>query len=417
MRSISFPRAALRSWLLGSAGALLLASPALGQLDVGERLGELSRQPDAPRALLEALAEGELPGDPPIALDDSGAARCVDALVLQPRLELLELLAELARDSASAAHRGAGLKVLGRLGTSRELELCFELADLEPLPPPTLLASFQAALVDLHQRSPSLPSELLQPLLEARGVLQDGCLAALAESPSREVLDLYLAALGRGSTSLEVALLARIGELWERRPAWFDALQAEPVRERISHGLDAVSREAMLALGRGADSSATVALVEQLGSTSSVRVSAAHWALRRVTALDLNARRETWEAWLRSSLLWREQDKRTAVADLGSSNRTLVCQALREIAEQCLDRDELAHEVLRVLERRDPDTFYLACATLRSLRSTAVLPELVDLFDSEPELREPLHLTLLHLTGARCEPSADAWRSLLDLHD
>ena len=72
--------------------------------------------------------------------------------------------------------------------------------------------------------------------------------------------------------------------------------------------------------------------------------------------------------------------------------------------------------VVAIIPDSEQSTVWLACGTLRSLQSTAVLRELVDLLDSvDPVQVSYVQETLEHLTGEACEPTSEAWSDLLGL--
>ena len=382
------------------------------------RLAQLSAETNTLEVLLESLATGELPGEPPIALDETSRARVIQELAAEERAALLSRFKRLVAEESPANWRSAALEVLGRMAGPRELSLTFDLVGDEPVPDAALREGLHDVLVRLHYHDPGIALELQSAFLNASGVIQDVCLRALDVNPSREALDLFVRCLGAGGSSLDVALLARLGLGWEQRPVWIEETALSRVRDLSTSSTESVAREAISALGHARDTEDAERWIALLDGASPSQARTAHWALRQVTGLELGTRPDPWRTWLAASRKWQTERKDTALQELRGSNRTLVVRALRDISNQKLDRRELASAVSELLIDSDEQVAATAIASLRALDSkAAVLPLLEALEAGDEAWLETCHAALLDLTGLVCEPSAGAWREALGLED
>ncbi len=382
------------------------------------QLAQLSAQADTLEVLLESLATGQLPGQPPIALEGTSRAQVIQELAGQDRAALLGRFERLVTEQSPATWRSAALEVLGRMAGPHELTLTFDLVGYEPVPATSLRDGLHDVLTRLHRHDPGIALQLQPAFLNASGVIQDVCLRALEVDPSREALELFARCLGAGGTSLDVALLARLGLGWEQRPIWIEEAAVERVRDLSNSSVESVAREAISALGHARYTQDAERWISLLDGTSPSQARTAHWALRQVTGLELGTRPDPWRTWLTASRKWQTERKDTALQELRGGNRTLVVRALRDISSQKLDRRELASAVSELITDSDEQVATTAIASLRALDSKAAVLPLLEALESGDEAWQALcHAALLDLTGLTCDPSTRAWSEALGLDD
>ena len=406
------------SALIGASATPLLVSSAVmasGSVARMHRAEILAGQDDL-ESLIEALVTGQVAGDPPIQLEAEERAMLARELAATERGPLLSRLIRIAEEEESAEWRAAALEVLALMAGPQEFDLAFQLTGTEPVPPPTIRNNLLAVLVRLHGANPAVALSLRGPLLSASEVIQDVCLRALAVQPSREALELFSSCLGAGSSALDIALLARLGESWEKHPMWVEAAAVDRARALSESSDEGVARGSISALGHARDTRDAELWISLLDGESSSQARTAHWALRQVTGLQLGMRPEPWRTWLAASRDWQRDRKATALADLRGDNRTLVMGAMHEIADQKLDRRELAEAVANLLSTDDSMVARTAVSTLCALGTQAAVEPLLGVLESgDEDWRTACHQALNHLTGLDSEPTAQAWAEALKL--
>jgi HEAT repeat protein len=124
-------------------------------------------------------------------------------------------------------------------------------------------------------------------------------------------------------------------------------------------------------------------LLEELDSEHPGLRQAALEALRRVSGLGMGDSKAAWREWYARETEWQERGRQQARSALDSAEDVLVARALDAYGDHRLFREELAEDVLGVLEHGAPQMRVLACETLVRIGSKRALPGLVELISDE----------------------------------
>lgn len=385
----------------GIAGRGLVAVPAALEVLVRRRVpgvheGELEQLLSVPQrdVLLAALAALE-----PRAVLSQARMRCEGSQDLGTRTAMIE--------------------VLGALGGADELEQLLapallleetELAD-------ELRAALREALARLLARDERAFTRLAALLRRQRPQLVPPVLFALGDAGDERGLAILDEVLNfhPDQGQLAASQVPRIGR----------SLAPEVNRQladRLHWMLDPARlgecRAAVLALGVLRDHEAVPALIGFLEGDHAGLRDTALWSLREMTGLAFAADATLWRRWHERELAWFRTDLRGIPARLRSGEPAVVVAALRDLGERRMRREELALEVLPVLERPEADLRALACATLARLDEPLVAPALVDLLeDQDAGAARAAAEALAALTGKDLPPERAAWSAALALEE
>ena len=381
----------------------------------------VARGPDAIAPLYDILVEERIPrvhaDDPAQLLSEPQCQLLLSALAKFPvervRAELEQRLA-LPPSAGDVPQRVAALRVLSVIGNSKDLARLSGIAprEREELGPKAAEA-LRGAYAAILRREPALLArrrELLKScdasaakqLLFAAGDLGDKRALALLGDCARSVPALAQQA---------VALVPRVGasgdaELDQGFAAWL-AERLDP--ERLEW-----TRASLRAIGVLDDGSQVPALLEALESPHAGLREAGLGALQQLSGLRLGSELEAWREWYARETEWRSTGRQAALQALASDDTAQVAQALGKYAERRLFRDELAQDVLQVLEHGSLPMRAMACGTLTRIGSQVALSPLIEHFsDEEDAVAEAAWRAACALTGQALPRTTDEARALL----
>ena len=375
----------------------------------------VARGPDAIAPLFDILVEERVPRthaeDPAQILSEAQRQLLLAALAKFPvervRAELEQRLALLPSDN-DAPQRLAALRVLSVMGSSKDLARLSAIAprqgeELDSKAAEALRGAYAAIL----RRDPALLAsrkELFKScdagsgkqLLFAVGDLGDKRALPLLDDCART-----LPALAQQA----VALVPRVGasgnaELDQALAAWL-AERLDP--ERLEW-----TRASLRAIGVLDDGSQVPALLDALESPHAGLREAGLNALQQLSGLHLGSTIEGWREWYARETEWRTTGRQAAQQSLASEDSAQVAQALGRYSEHRLFRNELAEDVLAVLEHGSAPMKAMACGTLARIGSPLALAPLIEHFSDEDDvLAEAAWRAACTLTGQVLPRSTD----------
>lgn len=253
-----------------------------------------------------------------------------------------------------------------------------------------------AELPRLWRRAPSLRPALAR---------------AVGEAQNREGLRFLASVLGE-DPEVDPVLLSEIGRLAPLADVGLALDVAEPLRWVAKSSNDVTAIQAsVFALGRLHDEESIPLLIALLDDGSGgVRTRAAR-ALEEITGLSYRDDSARWTAWFESEQDWFDDHADELLYQLESETEEEVFDAVRGLAKVRLHRDEVANEILMLLQDENPSVRRLACQGLSQLGSpVAVMPLVECLADQDDSVVQSAWIALRWLTGLNL-PAEDqqAW--------
>jgi hypothetical protein len=381
----------------------------------------VARGQDAIAPLFDILVEERVPrthpDDPAQILSDAQRQLLLAALAKFPvervRAELEQRLA-LPASETETAQRVAALRVLSVVGNSKDLARLSAIAprvreEIEPKAAEALRGTYAAIL----RRDPALLASRKELLKSCDAEAGKQLLFAVGDLGDKRALPLLddcartLPALAQQA----VSLVPRVGasgnaELDQALAAW--------LAERLDPAHLEWTRASLRAIGVLDDGSQVPALLDALESPHAGLREAGLDALQRLSSLHLGAAVEAWREWYARETEWRTTGRQAAQQVLASDDSAQVAQALGKYAEHRLFRNELAEDVLAVLEHGSPPMRAMACGTLTRIGSPLALAPLVEHFsDDDDAVAEAAWRAACALTGQALPRSTDEARAQL----
>ncbi len=376
------------STLVGSFEAVL-QNPVESEQQLALTVNALiSLGPGLLREYVQVLGEQRLPDATP--LDDGRRQALLEATELLGRGTVITFLEEFvgAPDNSLNIRRGA-LQMLAQVGRRKELQLALELcADensevVEASLRQPLCESVQALIqndtgthVEIRSTAPTLDPTAASSLIRAA-----------AEDKSEDAW-LTLERLLGTSSQLDRVTLTSIGQLARRAPGTAPPLLIEEVAKYLTGEDQLLVRRAITTLGAMDAQDQYEPLITLLDHEQGDIQRAAHLALVEVTGLSLPADSRRWRRWLKTENDWWRLEapallKQVACGQLGSTRA-----ALHSLSRHRLRRDEIALEIMPLLELDSPELRSAACEALGVLGAKIAVPAIEKLKDYFGEANE-----------------------------
>ena len=169
-------------------------------------------------------------------------------------------------------------------------------------------------------------------------------------------------------------------------------------------------------LGELGDVEAVPELIELLEPADTAISKAAYRALCGTTGRRLRHDLGAWEGWYLSELTWLRRDLPVLARALHGDDARVARTAVDELAAHPLFPDELAGELVLLLDSDDVQLAGSACAALGRLHARAAVPALVEVLDdrhADPATHVAARDALQQITGLELPLDAALWRRRL----
>jgi HEAT repeat protein len=362
---------------------------------------------DALPALMDILVQERVPRvdpqDPAQLLSIAQREFLLAALAHLPEaLVRTELERRLSAGAAGAdAHLSIlALRVLMVVGRNADL---LKLAALAPRVkeeiPSAVCEPLRAAYAAILRRDPAQLPSMIELLRSTDASAAKQLLFALGDLGDRRAL-VVLDACARSSPWLAqqaVALVPRIGSSGD--PA-LDHPFAAWLAESLDPARPEWTRAALRAIGVLDDGSQIPVLLAQLEAPQASSREAALAALQQISAQRLGASIEAWHEWYAREKDWMSAGREEAQQAFGEGSPARIAAALGAYGERRLFRDQLAADLLPLLEHENPALRIMACDTLARMGSKRPLDALIALIaDEDQQVADAAWRAACALTG------------------
>lgn len=338
-----------------------------------------------------------------------------------PRTSIEAIEARLAV-AQGPGERIAGIYVYAAVGQANQLERVIELAfpteSKEPAPerpPKDVEKAVREAFARILARDPQgyrsmrtvierAPPSLHRPIVFALGDTRDPC----GIEPLALVLAFHedLAPLIVG----QARLLGRSADETANRAL------ANEVRRYLDSERIELACAAARSLGELGDDESVPQLVAMLESQLKPVVESAHWALRRLSGLNLPALPGPWRASLSSDQLWWDTEAPGVLHALVTGTQPERLAAVGSLGGRPWRRADLAREVVATLEDPAEVVRLKACAVLAQLGSPAATEGLIGaLSDGSEAVALAAHKALVAIHGRALSTEPGEVRAALHL--
>ncbi len=268
-------------------------------------------------------------------------------------------------------------------------------------------------------RNPGICSDLWSVLGEAPDPVLPYLIGALAGAGQRTCLTALSALLNVPDRIPAAPILEAIATITSRISPPFDKRVRERVARMLDDGDALVIAAAARAAGRLEDFDTVTRLVELLEHEDTTVRNDTLGALRYMTGLSLRNDPVRWRTWLQSEQRWWREEAPGLIRDLASDDVVSVFGAVNALVSRRMYRNELALELLPLLEDSDPVLRGLACSALGQIGTTRPVSEpflaLIErLDDREESVRACAWAALRLATGLDIPLPYEAWSSALD---
>jgi hypothetical protein len=332
------------------------------------------------------------------------------------QLDREAVLAEVATElgiARDAAARRAAVLFIGAVGRANDLPLLLELAlvDSETALEKRIEPALRRATASILARDPASFAQLIEHRRLTRQELVPVLVAAVGDAGDPRGLEV-LSEIATWHEDLLLEVMAQIRVLGPSSDPLVNESMKGRLRSNLEEGQPARCKAAMLALAALRDMESIGPLIELLGSEAKVLRDTAHWSLRNLTGLGLDATPEGWARWHQTELAWMVREKPDAFRRLRSNEPAEVSAALRAIGTHPLARDELRAALPDLLANRWPAVRILACRSLAELRARESVEKLVwTLEDREGDVSRAAHAALRTITGLDLALDPAAWQA------
>ena len=352
----------------------------------------VARGPDAIAPLFDILVEERIPrahaDDPAQLLSDAQRQLLLAAMAKFPaervRAELEQRLS-LPPSELDAAQRVAALRIFSVVGSGKDLPRLSAIAPREHDEiGPKAAESLRGAYAAILRRDPMLLTQGCQLLKSCDALAAKELLFAVGDLGDKRGLPLFdeCARSMPGLAQQAVSLVPRVGASGN---AELDQAFAGWLAEKLEPEHMEWTRASLRAIGFLDDGSQVPALLDALESPQAGLREAGLGALQQLSGLRLGSAIEAWREWYARETEWRTTGRQAAEQELKSEDSAQVAQALGKYAEHRLFRNDLAEDVLQVLEHGSLPMRAMACATLARIGSRIALAPLVEHFSDEDE--------------------------------
>jgi hypothetical protein len=316
--------------------------------------------------VLRVLDGGVLPGEPE-GLEPEREAILLSALTRLDRTTVVERLTE--RFDAGALGAETALRVLGAVGHARDLDLLCRVAD------DASAHATEAAVARILVRDDGAWALVQRKIRDGSPEITACLLGAVSSLSSPRGLQLFDELLGL-LPALDHALVSHIGTLGAKVPWAADERLRAKVREQLRATDTQLVRGAAMTLGALEDSGAMETLLELLESDSTPVRGAAHWALKRITRLELPNDSRRWRSWYTTECHWFEASGSRLLDRLHRLDGPWAFRALEELSAHRFKRDLVSFRIEALLVHADPIRRKQACVALGRLASRTSIPAL-----------------------------------------
>lgn len=259
----------------------------------------------------------------------------------------------LASVATSAESEDARIAAYQALEISGDRECLSLLLGSLPGNPPTVKRHADRAVVAVLRRSDDNASyavvEKSLPDLTDEDRARIAACVAKADSPRG--IGLLGRLLGQYG-NIELTILSGLAGM-KTRPA--DGSLAVRIRPLLSSENSNLRREALSALGKLHDGESVEDFLGLLGGEHAGVAGNAHWALRRVSGLNLPRDPVRWKLWLTAERSWWEEEGRHLLSALREGADEQVLRALHQASLHRLYREEFEPFLLEYAESSDPE--------------------------------------------------------------
>jgi HEAT repeat protein len=239
-------------------------------------------------------------------------------------------------------------------------------------------AAARAALV----RDPRAYASVNSQFTHTHVALRPSLLNALGVTPQSESLALLPMLLGR-DPGLDLQVLTQLISVARNVHDPLDQGRLVRVRSYLSQPDALLRSQAAQALGRLHDYESVRELIDLLSDEQAGVRASAHWSLRTITAMTLDASPLAWLSWYQAQTRWWSAEAPELLARLDHAEPAELVTLLRELGAKRLFRHPLTAHLLPLLRDEDPEVVLMACSAIQNLRSGSAASALAGLFDHE----------------------------------
>ena len=373
---------------------------------------------DRASVLLDILTRGRVPesseNDAPQIVSEPQRALLIRALAALPEQEVRALVdANLERDRSDAVEL-ASIHALGAIGKAADvLRVCELVPVADGHATRAGCDALRGALTSILLRDSRAWSAVGRAIEKAPADVKETILSAAAETESGRAFSVILDAgrlhrdLAQCAVGLLRALSAHAGAEERRECADWCAGELDGARPELQRSL-------LKTIGSVDDGTLIPDLFHWIEDENANTREAAGLALRKITGVQFPTQAALWKAWYADEQQWMHRERPMLCDRLESRDRKTVIDALRQYAQRRTFRDELAVDVLPLLERPEQEVVLLTCEVLTRLGSSAAVPRLVALLDHEsPQIAQAAAAAIEKISGRTVPASAEEARALL----
>lgn len=305
-----------------------------------------------------------------------------------PRSSLTKIEARLSTENSPAV-RLAAIYVYSAVGEARDLARIGQLAlgsEPDAAQPAELSEDLASAVRTAHaailRRDPSGFRWLRAEIDRAPACMQVPVLFAVGDTRDPCGIDV-LARVLAFHPQLADMVVAQARLLGRSCDAEANRALAQEVRPYLDNERVELACAAIRSLGELGDDDLAPRLVQLLESDRPAIADSAHWALRRLSRLELPKQAGPWKAWLRSEQDWWANDSERLIVGLTRGSRATRVQSVAALGSRTWRRTELALEVAAALADKDPLVREQACSALGQLGSPVVSEALINALEDE----------------------------------
>ena len=175
-------------------------------------------------------------------------------------------------------------------------------------------------------------------------------ICCIGQTGSAEGMRLLVRSVGRWP-ALDHALVSAISQMPDVVPT-ADVVPA--LRRLLAREDEALKREVVLALGLFMDGESVGLLVKMLAVAPAGLGDNAHWALKRISGLELPKEEVRWRLWFEEETRWWRDEGEALLDTLLTGSDAEILDALRILARARLFRDRLRKALDDLLDHSDP---------------------------------------------------------------
>ncbi|MFT5285369.1 MAG: hypothetical protein ACI8TQ_001532 [Planctomycetota bacterium] len=302
-----------------------------------------------------------------------------------PESDLRRHVSQFADARYKERTRRTALKVLGSFGRTRDLDLLGQLSAPEGSSPSSAIGkSFGYAITNFFERDPRALREIQQLYINIHGSLRPTLIERIGRSASPERLSILSAILGRVPLS-DPQVLNQIGVIASSGRGTSDEYVRGSVRAYLMEKDPLIVQIAAKTAGVLRDEGAISQLIDIVASDNVQTSPTAVRALIRICGHNFGTDARRWEHWYSREKAWWQSEASQVFRKLRHSDPGEVAASIQLLSTHTLYREELATELLCVLDRKEPGLRKLGCVILGSLGAEGARNGLILLLE-DPDL-------------------------------